>query len=189
MLRTVQKYTHGHSDKGGGWNKKDVEEHVQNGTYRADRHGPLPAATLGLTKPAGIVKATARSQSRWKRNASDEHAVRNGCRFNEALAEYAADFFPKFLCHSKGEWGGKPFELTNWQRDELIYPLFGWVRPDGRRRFRRSYIEMPKKNGKSTIASGIGLYMLVGDGEPGAEIWSLGPTATRPASCITKPST
>ena len=42
------------------------------------------------------------------------------------------------------------------------------------RRFRRSYIEMPKKNGKSTIASGIGLYMLAGDGEAGAEIWSLG---------------
>ena len=57
MLRTVQKYTHGHSDKGGGWNKKDVEEHVQNGTYRADRHGPLPAAVLGLKKLAGIINA------------------------------------------------------------------------------------------------------------------------------------
>lgn len=175
MLRQVRKYTADEKrGMAGGWNKKDIQEHVENGTYREDRHGPLPAAELGLKKPPGIVKATARSQSKWIRNISDEHAVRNGCRFNERLAEYTAEFFPKFLCHSKGEWGGKPFELSDWQKREVIYPLFGWVRPDGRRRFRRSYIEMPKKNGKSTIASGIGLYMLVGDGEPGAEIWSLG---------------
>jgi len=90
------------------------------------------------------------------------------------LAEYVCDYFPKYLCHSKGEWANKPFELTEWQRREIIYPLFGWVRPDGTRRFRRTYIEIPKKNYKSTLASGIGLYMLTGDEEAGAEIWSTG---------------
>jgi len=175
MLRQVRKYTQTEQrGMAGGWNKKSIEDHIADGTYRADRHGPLPQAALGLVKPPGIVTATARSQSRWIRNAGDEHAIRNGCRFNERLAEYVCDFFPKYLCHSKGEWCGKPFNLTDWQKQEIIYPLFGWVRPNGRRRFRRTYIEMPKKNGKSTIASGIGLYMLVGDGEAGAEIWSLG---------------
>lgn len=51
-------------------------------------------------------------------------------------------------------------------------PLFGWKRADKTRRFRKAYCEIPKKNGKSTLASGIGLYLLAGDGEPGAEVYS-----------------
>ena len=47
-------------------------------------------------------------------------------------------------------------------------PLFGWKRGDGTRRFRRAYIEIPKKNGKSTLAAGLGLYLLVGDAEAGS---------------------
>ena len=125
-------------------------------------------------KPAGKIVATARSQSRWIRGVADEHAVRSGCRYNERLAEYVFRFFAESLCHTKGQWRGDPFELTEWQRENLIGPLFGWVRPDGTRRFRRSYVEIPKKNYKSTLAAGIGLYMLTGDEEAGAEIWSLG---------------
>lgn len=158
----------------GGWNRKSAEQHAIDGTYRADRHGPLHTGVASLKKPPGKCKAGIKSQRRWVRNASDEHAIRNGCRFNERLAEYTADFFPKFLCHSKGEWANMPFELTEWQKSAIVYPLFGWVRPDGTRRFRRAYIEIPKKNYKSTLASGIGLYMLVGDEEAGAEIWSAG---------------
>ena len=178
QLRDIRKLT-GRDARGagiatGGWNKKSIDEHLRDGTYRADRHGPLTPGTLGLKKPPGKIVATVSSQSQWIRNASDEHAVRNGCRFNERLADYVADFFRKYLCHSKGQWAGQPFELTDWQRREIIDPLFGWVRPDGLRRFRRSYIELPKKTGKSSIASGIGLYMLVADEEAGAEVWSTG---------------
>lgn len=53
----------------------------------------------------------------------------------------------------------------------MIMPLFGWMRPDGTRRFRTGYIQIAKKNGKSTLAAGINLYMLVGDGEMGAEVY------------------
>lgn len=113
-----------------------------------------------------------KSQQRWIRTASDELAARNGCRFSERHAEHVAEFFRRFLRHSKGQWAGEPFELLDWQRDDVIYPLFGWLRPDGRRRFRRAYIEIPKKNGKSTLAAGIGLYMLVGDAEAGAQVFS-----------------
>lgn len=161
-------------DHGGGWNRKSLEEHLRNGTYRADRHGPLTPDTLGLKKPPGLITASVKSQRKWIQNASDEHAVRTGHRFNERLAQYVVDFFPRFLCHSKSPWAGDPFELADWQIERLIFPLFGWVRPDGTRRFRRSYIEIPKKNGKSALASGIGIYMLVADEENGAEVWSLG---------------
>ena len=109
---------------------------------------------------------------RWVKNAADEYAVSQGCFFDEAKAKHVEDFFRIFLRHSKGEWAGKPFELLDWQREDLVYPLFGWQRPDGTRRFRRSFVFLPKKQGKSTIASGLGLYMLCGDGEPGSEVYS-----------------
>jgi len=110
--------------------------------------------------------------SKWVLNASDEHAVASGCRFDEGAAERVAEFFRRYLRHSKGEWAGKPFELLDWQRDGIVYPLFGWRRADGTRRFRRAYIGIAKKNGKSTLCSGIAAYLLVGDGEPGAEVYS-----------------
>lgn len=97
----------------------------------------------------------------------------NGCRFDIGRAEHIVEFFPAFLRHSKGQWAGQPFELLDWQRDDVIMPLFGWVRENGRRRYSRAYVEIPKKNGKSTLAAGIGLYMLCGDNEAGAEVYSV----------------
>lgn len=123
--------------------------------------------TLSLT-----ASARSKASRRWVLNPADEYAIRAGYWFDEAAAAHAAEFFPRFLRHSKGEWAGKPFDLLDWQRDKLIYPLFGWMRPDGTRRFRKGYVEIPKKNGKSTIGAGISLYLLVADGEPGAEIYS-----------------
>lgn len=109
---------------------------------------------------------------RWIRTAADEQAVAAGCYFDEAAAERVPEFFRRFLRHSKGKFAGNPFELLPWQTDDVIYPLYGWKRPDGTRRFRKAYVEIPKKNGKSTMASGIGLYHLAGDGERGAEVYS-----------------
>lgn len=92
--------------------------------------------------------------------------------FDETAAKVAVLFFEKLLRHSKGEWAGQPFELMPWQRDEVIRPLFGWKRADGSRRYRRAYIELPRKNGKSTLSAGIALYLLFADGEQGAEVYS-----------------
>jgi phage terminase large subunit-like protein len=103
---------------------------------------------------------------------ADQLALDAGCSFDPAAAERVRTFFRKFLRHSKGQWAGQPFELLAWQWEQIILPLFGWKRADGTRRFRRAYIEVPKKNGKSTLSAGISLYLLMGDGEPGAEIYS-----------------
>lgn len=152
---------------------KSIDEHMAEGTWRRDRHGAQTSQLLAYPRKPAARLGSARSQSRWCRNEADCRAVRAGYRFCEALAEHAAAFFPAHLCHSIGEWYGKPFELTPFQRAEIICPLFGWLAPDGTRRFRYTYIELPKKNYKSTTASGIGLYMLVADEEPGAQIFSL----------------
>lgn len=102
------------------------------------------------------------------RDLRDGHA--RGLVFDDDAAELACDFFG-LLQHSKGEWGGTRFALEAWQRF-IVGSIFGWKLRDGRRRFRRAYVEIPRKNGKSTLSAGIGLYLLVADGEPGAEVYS-----------------
>lgn len=93
-------------------------------------------------------------------------------QFDTMGADLACAFFERLLHHSKGEWAGKPFRLLDWQRDKVVRPLFGWKRADGTRRYRRAYIEVPRKNGKTVLAAGLALYMLYADGEPGAEVYS-----------------
>lgn len=94
-----------------------------------------------------------------------------GTWFDARAGTVAVAFFERLLHHVKGEWSGEPFRLQGWQR-EMVGELFGWKRPDGTRRYRRAYIEIPRKNGKSTLAAGIGLLLLFADDEPGAEIYS-----------------
>jgi phage terminase large subunit-like protein len=108
----------------------------------------------------------------WIRSESDERAVAAGCRFDLAAAERVRSLFSRLLRHSNGEWAGQPFALMDWQWQEVVAPLFGWIRPDGTRRYRRGYLEVPKKNGKSALFSGLSLYLLLADKEPGAEIYS-----------------
>ena len=92
--------------------------------------------------------------------------------YDERAAQVAVNFFEKVLVHVKGEWAGRPFILQEWQRESVIKPLFGWKRQDGSRRYRTAYIEIPRKNGKSSLAAGIALYLLFADGEYGAEVYS-----------------
>jgi phage terminase large subunit-like protein len=99
-------------------------------------------------------------------------AAERGLWFDRAAADRACKFFG-YLRHSKGKkWGGQPFKLEPWQRF-IVAVLFGWKKADGNRRFRIAFIEIPRKNGKSTLAAGIALYLLVADGEPGAEVYSV----------------
>src|SRR5262245_59804602 len=113
-----------------------------------------------------------RRVEQWVRTSADGRAVAAGYTFDLKAAERVRTFFDSFLRHSKGQWAGKPFELLEWQWLNVIAPLFGWKRPDGTRRYRRGYIEVPKKNGKSCLFSGLSLYLLIADREPGAEIYS-----------------
>jgi phage terminase large subunit-like protein len=93
--------------------------------------------------------------------------------FDTRAADAACEFFERYLVHTKGEFARKRFVLDDWQRDTVIRPLFGWKSvATGKRRYRRTWIEVPRKNGKSTLTAGIGLLLLIGDAEPGAEIYS-----------------
>ena len=101
--------------------------------------------------------------------------------FDKAAAAHAAEFFPDMLVHTEAEWKGDPFELEEWQ-SMFIRRLFGWKRrdgsgrngtgPDATRRYRVGYMEIPKKNGKSTMIAGLGNYLLYADNEPGSKVFS-----------------
>jgi phage terminase large subunit-like protein len=82
------------------------------------------------------------------------------------------EFFHTYLRHVKGEWAGKRLILAPWQREDILKPLFNTRRPDKLRQYRTCYVEVPRKNAKSTLAAGLMLYMLYADAEPGAEIIS-----------------
>ena len=90
--------------------------------------------------------------------------------FNEARAAHAVRFI-NLLRHTKGRWAGRPFELRPWQ-EKVIRDIFGTLKEDGTRQYRTAFIEIPRKNGKTSLAAAVALYMLVADGERGAEIYS-----------------
>jgi len=92
--------------------------------------------------------------------------------YDSKKAEHAVEWIEKYCTHVKGELGGKPFILEEWQKRDIIRPLFGTLRADGLRQYRTAYIELPRKNGKTNLASAIALYMLCAEGEPGAEVVS-----------------
>lgn len=94
-----------------------------------------------------------------------------GLVFDPAAADHALEFFPTFLRLAEGEFDDRPFVLAPAQVF-IVGSLFGWLGPDGTRRFRTAYIEMGKGNGKTPLCAGIGLYGMVADGESAAQIFA-----------------
>lgn len=115
-----------------------------------------------------LRKAKRDGWAKWVRGENDEQAVLAGYVIDAKRADRVVDFFRKFLRHSAGKWVGQAFEVLPWQYDDVLIPAFGWVDSEGVRLKRWIYVEIPKKNGKSTLAAGLGLYLLVADGEAGA---------------------
>ena len=89
--------------------------------------------------------------------------------YDETMADFAVSFIEE-LCHTKGTWAGKKFELIDWQ-EQIIRDLFGVLKPNGYRQFNTAYIEIPKKQGKSELAAAVALLLLCGDGEERAEVY------------------
>ena len=127
------------------------------------------------TRPIGRLERLAyerqvRYLERWPARSLEE-CEPDGFWWDEATADRVVKFIERFCRHHKGEWAGQPFRLEPWQR-EIVRTVFGWRRPDGTRRFRTAYVEVPRKSGKTELAAAVGLYLLIADGEAGAEVYS-----------------
>ena len=116
---------------------------------------------MAKTRPRGFPKLKNYKPSRFMLKTS---------HYDKSKADFAVDFIEN-LKHTKGKWDNKPFFLLPWQ-EQIIRDIFGIVDKDGNRQFREAYVEIPKKNGKSELAAAIALFLLFGDDEPNAEVYS-----------------
>lgn len=98
-----------------------------------------------------------------------------GFYYDPAAAERAILFIENYCRHHKGVWAGSLFVLSPFQIF-IVSAIFGWKRADGKRRFRKAYIEIARKNGKTALVAAIAAYLLIADGEAGAEVYA---TATK----------
>lgn len=108
--------------------------------------------------------------------------------YHERAADKATAFFPKYLVFTEGEWAGRPFVLEDWEEHDIVRPLFGWKRKDGTRRYRRCFVWIARKNGKTELAAGIALLMLLGDNEFGGQVFSIASEGAQAAIVFTKAS-
>lgn len=127
------------------------------------------------------VTAGATPACKWVRLACERHLRERETsevyEYDRALGDRACAFV-EMMPHTKGRWARnrERIVLEPWQAF-VICMAFGWVhRETRRRRFRVVYIEVPRKNAKSTILAAIALYMLIADDEPGAECYSAATT-------------
>lgn len=115
-------------------------------------------------------------------DVQDRHAIDAGCYFDEAAGQRPIDFIEQFirLPDLKNPTKSVPMRLMQWQR-HIIMRLFGWKRADGSRRYRTAWIEVAKKNSKSTLTAALVIYLLIADGEADAEIYSAATTREQAA--------
>lgn len=134
---------------------------------------PCPILKYARDVLAGTIPAARWIRAACQRHIDDlEHGHERGLRWDQAAAERVLRFFGH-LKHSKGRrFAKRAFVLEPWQAF-VVGVAFGWKRSDGTRRFRVVFVELPRKNGKSTLAAGMALYLLMADGEPGAEVYSV----------------
>lgn len=99
-----------------------------------------------------------------------------GATFDAARVDRVLAVFGK-LRHTQGKWAGRPLRPDAWQIAYIIAPVFGWLHPndDGEyvRIIRKLYVDIPRKNGKTTTAGGIATYLLAADKEAGAQIYAV----------------
>lgn len=114
-----------------------------------------------------------RIKEQYQKLSNDIHNPTVCCVFDQERAERPIRFIETFCKHSKGEWAGQPVKLELFQK-AFISALFGFVdKTTGVRRYRETMFYVARKNGKSTLLSGLALYMLIADNEPGAEVYSV----------------
>ena len=92
--------------------------------------------------------------------------------YSSKRANHVIEFIENFCRHSKGKMGGKPVILELWEK-AMLATIFGFINIDGIRKYQFAELIIGKKNGKSLLASCVGLYLQVADGEPGPEIYAV----------------
>lgn len=137
---------------------------------KSTSHDPVTRYALDVCE--GRVVAGPQVRNACRRHLKDlEEGPARGLVWRPDLVERVLGFFRDVLRLNGGEFEGVPYEPLPWQAF-IVGSLFGWLAADGYRRFRVSYIETGKGNGKSPMIAGIGIYGLMADGEARAEVYA-----------------
>jgi phage terminase large subunit-like protein len=121
----------------------------------------------------GKIAVSQKVYKQYKKLVNDILNPREPWIYDNDRAWHAIDFIEKYCKHSKGKWGGKPVILELWQK-ALIAAAFGFIdKNTGLRKYTEVLLIVARKNGKSTLSAAVGLYLMIADGEPGAEIYAV----------------
>lgn len=108
----------------------------------------------------------------YRKLVADQQMVDGEFYYSPQRANHVLEFVENYCHHSKGEMGGKPVRLELWEK-ALLAAIFGFIDADGNRKYHEAVLIVAKKNGKSLIASCVGLYLQAADGEPGPEVYAV----------------
>ena len=151
-----------------------MTEEVHEPAGQAEQGGPTlpdPVTDYARAVVDGRIVAGAPVRLACARHLRDlVEGPKRGLRWDLERVHHVLGFFAA-LRLSDGEHAGQPFVLQPWQQF-IVGSLFGWITADGWRRFRTAYVEIGKGNGKTPMAAALGLYMMIADGEAGAECYS-----------------
>jgi len=103
--------------------------------------------------------------------------------WNERAARHAITFVESVCRFTEGQWAGQPFRLLPWQR-AIVGNLYGWLRPNGTRRYRQAHILIPRKAGKTELAAALALYHLLADDEPTPEVVGIARDRAQARLCL-----
>lgn len=163
------------ADVAAGEAAKNAECGMRKGRKREAGSGAASGGAVGLADGAAAGNAESASGAAAGGAASGGAGGEGGGAewfYSPARAQHAIDFIERYCKHSKGKFGGKPVRLELWEK-AFIAAIFGFVDGNGRRKYREALLIVGKKNGKSLIASAVGTYMMVADGEPGADVFAV----------------
>lgn len=122
---------------------------------------------------AGEIITSERVYKQYKKLVQKIEKPKGRYVYDDKKAQHVIKFIETFCKHSKGAWAGKPVKLLLFQK-AFISALFGFIDKDtGFRQYKETFFFVGRKNGKTTMLAGIALYMLIADGESGAEVYSI----------------
>jgi len=156
-----------------------MSRHAKPSEFLAPGAPPLDPVTMyAVLVLTGVEVAGPYVRAACQRHLDDlKRGGKRGIWFDHAEAGRVFRFFETRLKLCEGQFEGLPFKL-HISQSFILGSLFGWMRTNEQglvvRRFNRAYIEMGKGNGKSPIVGGVGLYGMIADREPGAQIYSCG---------------
>lgn len=144
---------------------------LTNSSERSERPNPILQYWEQIEQ--GKTAVSQKVYKQYKKLVCDILNPRDPWVYDNNRAWHAIDFIERYCKHSKGKWGGKPVILELWQK-ALVAAAFGFIdKNTGLRKYTEVLLIVARKNGKSTLSAAVGLYLMIADGEPGAEIYAV----------------